>query len=252
MSFDVAARDYGRFMGRYSEPLADELIRLLPLSSGQSALDVGCGPGALTARLLDRLGAPNVCALDPSASFVAAARERFPGLDVRQGRAEELPWPDGSFDAAAASLVVHFMRDPVAGLREMGRVTRAGGTVAATVWDHAGDRGPISPFWRAVRDLDPAAPDESRLAGARAGHLAQLFVAAGLDLRWDTVITVAVRYSSVDEWWEPYTLGVGPAGAYLAGLPVADREVLRRRCVELLPEAPFDIDATAWCVIGGR
>ncbi|HEY5882845.1 MAG TPA: class I SAM-dependent methyltransferase [Nakamurella sp.] len=252
MSFDVAAQAYGRFMGRYSEPLADELVRLLPLSAGQSALDVGCGPGALTARLVDRLGAPNVCALDPSAPFVAAARERFPGLDVRQGRAEELPWPAGSFDVAAASLVVHFMRDPVAGLREMGRVVRAGGTVAATVWDHAGDRGPISPFWRAVRDLDPAAPDESRLAGARAAHLAQLFVAAGLDLRWDTVLTVAVRYSSVDEWWEPYTLGVGPAGAYVTGLPEAGREALRRRCVELLPAAPFDIDATAWCVIGGR
>ncbi|HEY7813483.1 MAG TPA: class I SAM-dependent methyltransferase, partial [Nakamurella sp.] len=171
MSFEVAAQAYGDFMGRYSEPLAGELADLLALSSGQRAVDVGCGPGALTARLVARLGASEVCAIDPSAPFVAAARGRFPGLDVRQGRAEDLPWPDGSFDVAAASLVVHFMRDPVAGLREMGRVVRDGGTVAATVWDHAGDRGPISPFWRAVRDLDPTVPDESGLAGARAGHL---------------------------------------------------------------------------------
>jgi trans-aconitate methyltransferase len=250
MSFDVAAQAYGRFMGRYSEPLADELVALLDLSPGLRAVDVGCGPGALTARLVDRLGVDSVSALDPSAPFVAAARERFPGADVRLGRAEELPWPDDSFDVAAASLVVHFMRDPVAGLNQMRRVVRSGGTVAATVWDHAGDRGPISPFWRAVRSLDPAAPGESELAGARAGHLASLFVEAGLDVIWDTALTVRVRYTSPDEWWEPYTLGVGPAGGYVAGLADAGREALRRRCLEQLPPAPFDIDASAWCVIG--
>lgn len=250
MSFDVAARSYGLFMGRYSEPLADELLPLLSLAPGWRAVDVGCGPGALTARLVDRLGVDSVCAVDPSAPFVAAARERFPGLDARQGRAEELPWPGDSFDVAVASLVVHFMRDPVAGLREMGRVARTGGTVSATVWDHAGGRGPISPFWRAVKLLDPAAPDESDLAGARAGHLASLFVEAGLDVIWDTALTVTVPYTSAEQWWEPYTLGVGPAGAYAAGLTDERREVLRRHCLELLPPAPFDIDATAWCVIG--
>ena len=250
MSFEVAAQSYGLFMGRYSEPLATELTALMSLSPGWRALDVGCGPGALTARLVERLGVGSVCAVDPSGPFVAAARTRFPGLDVRQGRAEELPWPDDSFDVAVAALVVHFMRDPVAGLREMGRVVRAGGTVAATVWDHAGDRGPISPFWRAVRSLDPAAPDESELAGARAGHLASLFVEAGLDVIWDTALTVRVHYSTPEQWWEPYTLGVGPAGAYVAGLDEGRREALRRRCLELLPPAPFDIHASAWCVIG--
>jgi SAM-dependent methyltransferase len=250
VSFDVAAQAFGLCMGRYSEPLADELIPLLSLVPGWRAIDVGCGPGALTARLVDRLGVGAVCALDPSEPFVAAARDRFPDLDVRQGRAEALPWPDDSFDVVAASLVVHFMRDPVAGLREMGRVARPGGTVAATVWDHAGDRGPISPFWRAVRSLDPAAPDESDLAGARARHLASQFGRAGLDVIWDTVLTVRVRYSSPEEWWTPYTLGVGPAGSYVAGLDDGQREALRRQCLAQLPPAPFDIDASAWCVIG--
>jgi trans-aconitate methyltransferase len=250
MSFDVAAQAYGAFMGRYSEPLADRLADLLEPVPGSRALDVGCGPGALTARLVERLGMDQVCAIDPSAPFVAAARDRLPGLDVRSGRAEELPWPDASFDLAAASLVVHFMRDPVAGLGEMGRVVRAGGTVAATVWDHAGERGPISTFWRAVHDLDPAGPDESGLAGARAGHLAQLFTAAGLRVVRDTEVTVTVRYDSADQWWEPYTLGVGPAGAYLVGLPDQQREALRRQCVERLPPAPFTVEATAWCVLG--
>lgn len=245
MSFDVAAQAYGAFMGRYSEPLADRLADLLAPAPGSRALDVGCGPGALTARLVERLGMDQVRAIDPSEPFVAAARDRFPGLDVRSGRAEQLPWPDASFDLAAASLVVHFMRDPVAGLGEMGRVVRAGGTVAATVWDHAGGRGPISTFWRAVHDLDPAGLDESGLAGARAGHLAQLFTAAGLRVVQDTEVTVTVRYDSADQWWEPYTLGVGPAGAYLVGLPDQQREALRRQCVERLPPAPFTVEATA-------
>jgi SAM-dependent methyltransferase len=191
-----------------------------------------------------------VAAVDPSAPFVAAVGERIPGLDVRPARAEDLPFADDAFDVVAASLVVHFMRDPVAGIREMGRVCRPAGTVAATVWDHAGDRGPIATFWRAVRDLDPAAPTESGLAGARSGHLAQLFGDAGLTVVRDLLLTVSVRYESVDQWWEPYTLGVGPAGEYTARLAEPQREALRRRCVELLPPAPFEIRAGAWCVVG--
>ena len=148
--------------------------------AGQRVLDVGCGPGALTAELVSRVGAASVSAVEPSASFAAAARERLPGVEVRQAAAEQLPFADGTFDAALAQLVVHFMADPVQGLREMGRVTRPGGMVAACVWDHAGGRGPLAAFWSAVRELDPAADDESGLAGVREGHLARLFAQAGL------------------------------------------------------------------------
>ena len=106
-------------------------------------IDVGCGPGALTAELVARLGAESVAAVDPSAPFVAAVRARYPGVDVHQASAERLPFPDGTFDAALAQLVVHFMADPVAGLAEMARVTRRDGVVAACVWDHAGEHGPL-------------------------------------------------------------------------------------------------------------
>ena len=139
-------------------------------------------------------------------------------MDVRQSPAEQLPFPDGTFDAALAQLVVHFMADPVRGLREMGRVTRPGGMVAAYVWDHAGGRGPLTAFWSAVRDLDPAAGDESDLAGAREGHLASLFRQAGLAGPHVTTLTERVRHASFDDWWQRFTLGVGPAGA-LRGVP---------------------------------
>src|SRR6201995_1427184 len=167
-------------MGRYSGPLASQLADLAGIGAGQRVLDVGCGPGPLTAELAARLGPAAVSAADPSPSFAAAVRERLPAVDVRQAPAEQLPFADTAFDAALAQLVVHFMADPVAGLREMGRVTRPGGVVAACVWDHAGGRGPLSAFWRAVRELDPGADDESNLAGVREGHLAELFTRAGL------------------------------------------------------------------------
>jgi SAM-dependent methyltransferase len=249
VGFDVAADAYGRFMGRYSEPLAEQFVQLAGVQVGQQALDVGCGPGALTAVLVERLGPGSVTAIDPSTPFVKATRARFPEVDVRTGAAEELPFDDDSFDVVLAQLVVHFMTDPVAGLREMARVTRPGGLVAASVWDHAGGAGPLATFWRAVREIDPDAHDESGLAGAREGHLAELCGAAGLTQVESTTLTVAVASPTFDDWWEPYTLGVGPAGDYVARLDAAQRDDLRRRCAQALPPAPFEITASAWCVL---
>ncbi len=248
MSFDVAADAYGRFMGRFSEPLAREFADFAALTAGGRALDVGCGPGALTAQLVDRLGAPAVAAIDPSSSFVSAAAERLPDVDVRQGAAEQLPYPDDTFDAALAQLVVQFMSDPVAGLTEMARVVHPGGVVAACVWDHAGGHGPLSLFWQAVLDLDPEAPDEAHLAGVREGRLVELGYAAGLQEIEQAVLTVNVAYSTVADWWDPYTLGVGPAGTYVARLDEGSRGRLLGRCAELLPEPPFVIDASAWAM----
>ena len=248
MTFNVTADAYDRFMGRFSEPLAARFAELAQVQAGQRALDVGCGPGGLTAQLVDRLGADNVSAVDPSASFVAAVRARLPGVDVRSAVAERLPFPDDSFDLALAQLVVHFMADPVSGLSEMARVTRPGGLVAACVWDHAGGSGPLATFWRAGHDIDPHVRDESELPGAREGHLAELCEAARLKDIEPMSLSVTVRFATFDDWWEPFTLGVGPAGAYVARLDEAQRDGLRRRCVQLLPPSPFDISASAWCV----
>jgi SAM-dependent methyltransferase len=248
VSFNVSADAYLRFMGRYSEPLAAQFADLAGVRHGQRALDVGCGPGALAAELVSRLGADAVCAVEPSAPFAEAAAQRLPGVDVRRSAAEQLPFPDEAFDVTLAQLVVHFMADPVAGLREMGRVTRPGGVVGACVWDHAGGRGPVAPFWQAARELDPAVDDESDLAGAREGDLARLCAQAGLGQVQAGTLTVRARHATFDEYWEPFTLGVGPAGAYAASLDAERRDLLRERCRRLLPAEPIEMTATVWAV----
>ena len=250
MSFTVPADAYDRYMGRYSVLLSPQLADLAGVCAGQHVLDVGCGPGALTAELVRRLGARSVAAVDPSESFVAAARSRHPGVDVQRAAAESLPYDDGVFDAALAQLVVHFMADPVAGLNELARVTRPDGVVAACVWDHAGDRAPMSAFWQAARELDPDVQDESGLAGAREGHLAELLEAAGLRRVEETALPAAVEYASFDEWWEPFTLGVGPAGAYAQTLDEPSRDRLRARCTQLFPTPPFTLNTSAWAARG--
>jgi SAM-dependent methyltransferase len=250
MSFEVSAEAYDRFMGRYSIQLGPQLAALAEVGDGQRVLDVGCGPGALTGELVRLAGADAVAAVDPSEAFVGAAKERHPTVDVRRATAEQLPFENAAFDASLAQLVVHFMADPVAGLREMARVTRPGGVVAACVWDHAGGRTPLGVFWQAALELDPEAQNESGLAGAREGHLAELFVAAGLSSVQETTVTASAQFATFDEWWEPLTLGVGPAGAHVQRLTEPARDDLCERCRELLPAAPFTVGTAAWAARG--
>jgi SAM-dependent methyltransferase len=250
VSFTVAADAYDRFMGRYSIPLAPQFAALADVVGGQRVLDVGCGPGALTTELVRQLGAEAVTAVDPSEPFVAAARERHPGAHVEQASAENLPFPDRTFDASLSQLVVHFMAEPVAGLREMARVTRTQGVVAACVWDHAGGHGPLSVYWDAAHELDPGLEDESKLAGVREGHLGELFDAAGLREIEEAQLAVSVEHPTFEDWWEPFELGVGPAGDYAARLDPRQRTELRERCREKLPAPPFVVTARAWAARG--
>jgi SAM-dependent methyltransferase len=250
MSFDVAAESYDAFMGRYSRLLSRQLADLAAVRAGQRALDVGCGTGALTAVLVERLGATAVAAADPSESFVAAIRTRYPRVEVRHAPAERLPFPDAAFDATLAQLVVHFMSDPIAGLTEMHRVTHPDGVVAACVWDHGGSQGPLRLFWEAARELDPDVDDESSLPGTREGHLAELFEAAGLREIEAAALSVSLEHPTFDAWWEPFTRGVGPAGAHLASLAVDQREELREACRRMVRTEPFTVTAVAWAARG--
>lgn len=250
MIFDVTAAAYDGFMGRYSRLLSGQLADLAAVGAGQRALDVGCGTGTLTGELVARLGVRSVAAVDPSASFVAATRERYHGVEVRQASADDLPFPSGEFDATLAQLVVHFMEDPVRGLTEMRRVTRPGGIIAACVWDHAGRHGPLKLFWDAARSLDPGLDDESRLPGTREGHLVELFRAAGLRGVTGSALAIRVEHPSFDEWWDPFTRGVGPAGAYLGRQDPARQAAIRQAAQRRAAAGPIEIDAVAWAARG--
>lgn len=249
--FSGTAGDYDRFMGRYSIPLAPRFAEFAGVVVGQRVLDVGCGPGALTAELVRQLGAEAVWAVDPSERFVAAVRTRHPGVQVQRSSAENLPFKHRLFGAALAQLVVHFMTDPVAGLREMARVTRTNGVVAACVWDyaHSPGQGPLTLFWDAVREFDPDA-ELPKLAGTQPGQLAELFQEAGLHEIEDATLSVEVEHATFEEWWEPFLLGVGPAGDYVARLDSGRQALLRNLCRERLPSGPFVVSARAWASRG--
>lgn len=252
MAFDVAGNAYQRFMGQFSDRLSAPFADFAGVRSGSGmrVVDVGCGPGALTAELVDRLGPSSVVAADPSEPFVAAVRSRLPDVDIRQAPAEALPFEDDAFDAALAQLVVHFMTDPAGGIGEMARVTRPGGVVAASVWDHAGGRGPLSIFWSAVAEADPAAPDEGSLTGAAEGQLVSLFWACGLEDVDGGEVTAERAYASFEDWWEPYTLGVGPAGDYVRSVDDAMRERVIAAARKRVPDGAFTLEATAWTARG--
>ncbi|MET0296371.1 MAG: methyltransferase domain-containing protein [Microbacterium sp.] len=248
MSFDVTATAYDRFMGRFSRPLASVFAYWASPLHGDDALDVGCGPGALTELLVDHLGAEHVAAVDPSPRFVAAARERLPDIDVHLASAEDLPFADDTFDATLSSLVVHFMTDAALGVREMVRVTRGGGLVAACVWDMEGARAPHSVFLRAVRE-ESGAPQRLR-PGTRRGDLATLLRAAECVDVDETELTVEASYEDFDEWWDVHTLGVGSSGGALETLDTAAVERVRRSALDVVGPGPITVSATAWAARG--
>ncbi|WP_127783734.1 class I SAM-dependent methyltransferase [Rhodococcus sp. X156] len=247
-TFQVSGEIYDAFMGRYSGPLAVQLADACGVSRGQRALDVGCGPGALTAELVRRLGASSVAACDPSVPFVAACRDRNPGADVREGRAEALPFADHSVDLAVASLVLHFMSDPARGIDEMRRVVVPGGQVAACVWDF--DRGMqlFHAFWEAAVAVDPQAPAElyARRFG-RPGEVVQLLEDRGLEQVSEQTMTVQTTYASFEEVLAGLMAGIGPAGSYLVAQPEGRRQALRSELFSRLgsPAGSFTLQAVA-------
>jgi SAM-dependent methyltransferase len=252
MQFAAPADHYDRFMGRYTPTLAAALADAAGIEAGMRVLDVGCGPGGLTRELVARVGdASGVAAIDPAPQFAAACRERNPGADVREGVAEALPWADGAFDAALSSLVIGFMRDADAGVREMARVTRPGGTVAACMWDIAGGgMTMLRLFWAAVRRIHPDVAGERQMAGTAEGDIVERFRRAGLRDVTGRTLTARADYASFDDFWEPFTFAVGPAGQYLRSLPDEHRERVRETCRSELPERPFSLEARAWCARG--
>lgn len=247
---------YERHVGRYGKELAAVMIGIAAVRPGQRALDVGCGPGGLTAELAGLLGAENVAAIDPSERFVAVCRNRVPGVDARVGWAEELPFPDASFDAVLAQLVVDGMEDARAGVAEMRRVARPGGVVAACVWDFDGGMTLLRTIWNAALAFDPARVGVlaagARLPFSRPAELEQLWRATGLHDVELGGVTVGAGYAGLDDLWQPFAAGVGLLGAFIRSLDDADQASLKQDVGRRLgwPDGPFRLSARAWHVRG--
>jgi SAM-dependent methyltransferase len=240
--FNVSDAAYDNFMGRFSVPLAPVFADFAGVAAGQRVLDVGAGTGALTSELARRGAEP--AAADPSPPFVAALRNRFPGVDVQESPAESMPWPDESFDAALAQLVITFMRDAPAGVAEMHRVVRPGGVVAVCMWDR--DRmellGAVN---RTQRILDPSRPTPEQRTNYRTrAEIEQLMGDhAEVDL-----LEVAAGYTGFDELWDSIVDGAGPAGEWAKSLDAEQRQEARAELYRQVgePEGPFTLHGRAW------
>ena len=247
-SFLTSGDAYDRFMGRYSRPLAEVFADSVGVSRQATALDVGCGPGALTGVLVDRLGTDGVFACDPSAPFVDACIARNPGVDVRLGRAEALPFEDGRFDISLAQLVLHFVTDANEAASELRRVVRPGGIVAACMWDFETGMEMLRHFWDAALAIDPNAPDGARtLRFGRQGEIVALFDSVGLEGIVETTLHVSTQYDSFDELWNGFLAGIGPAGVFCVALSDDERSALREELFRRVgsPTGPFALAAMA-------
>lgn len=254
-SFLRSGDAYDAFMGRYSSALAGPFADAAGVAPGTSALDVGCGPGALTQVLVQRLGAENVLAVDPSPPFVAECASRCPGVRVQQGGAEALPLPDASVDTVLAQLVLHFVGDAAAAGAEFRRVVRPGGVAAACVWDFAEEMEMLRHFWDAALTIDPEAPDEARvLRFGRDGELAEWLEEAGFVDVVETRLSVSSTYADFDELWTGFLHGIGPAGSFCVGLPERSRAALRLELRRRIgsPSSAFTLGARALCAVGRR
>jgi SAM-dependent methyltransferase len=254
-TFRTSAEAYDRHVGRYGAELARALCDAAGVRAGQRALDVGCGPGALAAELVSRLGPENVAAVDPSPPFADACRHRLPGVCVEDASAERMPFEDGEFDRALAQLVVNFITDPLAGAREMARVTRHGGTVGAAVWDYAGEMTLLRRFWDAAVALDPAASarDEgTSMPFCTPDELSGLWSDADLAAIDVAAVVVGAEYDGFDDLWRGLESGAGPSGAYAAALRPEQRAALRDELQHRLrvTDARFRLTARGWIVTG--
>ena len=254
-TFRTPAEAYDRHVGRYGRELARALIAAAGVRPGRRALDVGCGPGALTCELVAVLGAEHVEAVDPSVPFAEACRRRLPGVHVEVAPAEALPFHDAAFDHAFAQLVVNFMSDPRRGVAEMRRVTRRGGTVVAAVWDYAGEMTLLRRFWDAAVALDASAADldEGRcMPFCTREELGDLWRAAGLAGVNVAPVVAAADYDGFEDLWQPLELGVAPSGSYVASLAPDHRAALKQELRRRLHagEDPFRLTARAWVATG--
>jgi SAM-dependent methyltransferase len=241
---------YEQYVGRWSRLVAPLFLSWLSIPAGRRWLDVGCGTGALCAAIVDHRSPFSVAGVEPSEGFLTTAKENLAGRAVlHQGSATAIPLADAAVDVVVSGLVLNFVPDPPAALREMARVTSKGGTIAAYVWDYAGKMELMRSFWDAAVELDPEAAslDEGiRFPLCRPEALQELFANAGLQGVDVKPIDVPTSFADFDDYWRPFLGGQEPAPAYAMSLDERARARLRDCIRERVPtEANGSISLTA-------
>lgn len=246
VTFAIPGAAYDDFMGRYSSQLAPLFADFCGVGAGAYVLDVGCGPGALTAVLVQRSGPTRVAGIEPATGFVEVCRARLPDADIRQGTAEQLPWPDATFDAALAQLVLSFVPDAGQAVQEMRRVVRPAGTVGACMWLEGDGMQLTSLFWEAAGALDPALRDkEGGMPFRKPGDIGRLFDALGIGNVQETTLEVGTTYQSFDELWSTLEHAAGPVGAYVAGADAEQLAAIRAQYHRVLGQPAGHIELFA-------
>ncbi len=250
--------DYDLLMGRWSRLIAPLLVQHAEVQDGDEVLDVGCGTGSLTRALLDSGPKVQVKGIDGSADYIEICRENLDGnrATLEQGDAQSLPCPNDSFDKCVSLLVMNFIPDPTRAVNEMQRVTRAGGSVTAAVWDYGDGMEMLRHLWdeAASIDNDAVAKHEGNMPLCRKGELATLWAECGLSEISETALTIQMNFASFDDYWEPFLTGVGPSGSYVTSLDAQTQTDLKERLFWKLAngddEAPLSLTARAWGVRG--
>jgi SAM-dependent methyltransferase len=252
-SFDP--HPYDRHVGRYGRPLALGLIDFAGIAAGQRVLDVGCGTGQLTTELAATVGAESVAAVDVSEPVLAVCRARVPRADVRIASAEALPFGNGEFDAALAQLVVNLVDDAPGVVREMARVVRPHGVVAACFWDDE-EMPLLRSLWDGVRAVAPRAlvgvNANAQVGLADLGLLREWWAGAGLGNVVLGELEVSADYESFDDLWAPFEAGIGHSGKTYVSLRPDERTAVRAYAHRRLgsPDGPFRLTAKVRSVRG--
>ncbi len=253
-------RGYELQMGRWSRRLAPLFIEFAGINTADRVLDVGCGTGNLSASLIANLGIGSVNGVDFSPVYIEYAKRNNGDarVDFQVGDACALAFPNGSFDHALSMLVLQFIPQPERAVREMRRVTRSGGTVAAAVWDSRGGLIVYRMFWDTAAMLDPAATERRAKSFARPislpGGLGQAWRAAGLQDVIEDALTIRMEFQSFADFWMPYEGKDGPIANYVGTLEAPAKAQLRAAIERAYLDGERDgqrsYAATAWVVKG--
>jgi SAM-dependent methyltransferase len=254
-------RGYERLMGRWSRRLAPLFINFAGISEGEHVLDVGCGTGSLALTLAQSPKMRSISAIDFSPIYIEHAKRlnSDPRVQFQVGDACALPFDDGSFDHCASLLVLAFIPQTEKAIREMGRVTRPGGTVAGSMWDSRGGLVFSRIFWDTAAMLHPRAVERRAQVFSRPmtrpGDLARAWRDVGFDDVTDDMITIRMEFANFDDFWSPMEGKDGPFAEYVGTLTTEEksklREALRSAYVDGEPDGARSYAATA-SVVKGR